>query len=57
MAKQNYLQVFISCENTQQGMALAQALIEERLIFGARYSAVLQSSFGKTKSRSRTIRS
>jgi uncharacterized protein involved in tolerance to divalent cations len=34
MNKQNYLQVFISCENTQQGMALAQALIEERLVFG-----------------------
>ena len=34
MEKQNYLQVFISCENTQQGMALVHALIEERLAFG-----------------------
>jgi uncharacterized protein involved in tolerance to divalent cations len=32
--EQKYLQVFISCENTQQGMALVQALLEERLVFG-----------------------
>lgn len=34
MSEQNYLQVFISCENTQQGLALAQALTERRLAFG-----------------------
>ena len=34
MEEQNYLQVFISCENTVQGMALVRALIDERLAFG-----------------------
>jgi len=34
MSDQNFLQVFISCENTQQGLALAEALTEQRLAFG-----------------------
>jgi uncharacterized protein involved in tolerance to divalent cations len=34
MTKQNYLQVFISSENSHQGLVLVKALIEERLVFG-----------------------